>query len=79
MDDEDYDEILLGTCEKLLEEGRLECFEYISKYIMKYDPEFAKPYIERYCAGEFTNSELQQIGSIRPEYITKCAQQVTAG
>lgn len=76
---EDYDEILLGTCEKLLEEGRLECFEYISKYIMKYDPEFAKPYIERYCAGEFTDSELQQIGSIRPEYITKCAQQVTAG
>lgn len=76
---EGYDEILLGTCEKLLEEGRLECFEYISKYIMKYDPEFAKPYIERYCAGEFTDSELQQIGSIRPEYITKCAQQVTAG
>ena len=79
IEKEDYDEILLGTCEKLLEEGRLECFEYISKYIMKYDPEFAKPYIERYCTGEFTDSELQQIGSIRPEYITKCAQQVTAG
>ena len=75
IENAEFDEILLGTCKQLLEEGRIDCFEYISDYVGKYDPDFVKPYLERYSAGNFTESELQQMGDINPDYITKCAQQ----
>ena len=72
---EEYDEILLDVCKNMVEEGRFEFFEYICEYILKYDPAFIEPYLERYCIGDFSNTELQQMGDINPDYITKCAKQ----
>ncbi len=75
IEEAEFDEILLGTCKKLLEEGRIDCFEYICDYVGEYDPDFVKPYLERYSTGDFTEPELQQMGDINPDYITKCAQE----
>ena len=75
ISEKEYDEILLGACERMLDEGRFEFFEYICEYILKYDPAFIEPYLERYCIGDFSNTEFQQMGDINPDYITKCAQQ----
>ena len=73
IEEQSKDDILLEVCKQLLEEGRIDCFEYISDYVGKYDPDFVKPYLERYSAGNFTETELQQMGDISPDYITKCA------
>jgi len=35
-----------------------------------------RAYIDRYSIGNFSNSELQQMGDINPEYITRCASQL---
>ena len=75
IEDAEFDEILLGTCKKLLEKGRVDCFEYISEYIQKYDPVFIEQYLERYSTGNFTETEFQQMGDINPDYITRCAKQ----
>lgn len=70
------DDILLEVCKELLKEGRTDCFEYIGKYVMHFEPEFSKPYIERYKEKDFTESELQHMGDISPEYIARCAYQI---
>lgn len=72
----EYDALLLRICEKLLEEKRLSCFDYIGEYILKYDPEFIEPYLEHYSLGEFTQEELQKNPEIQTDYITKCAKQI---
>lgn len=72
--DEEYDEILLGICEKLLEEKSLSCFDCIGEYILKYDSDFIMPYLQRYIASDFTAEELSQNGEISMDYITKTAQ-----
>lgn len=76
VSDEEFDSVLLAACEKLIEESRMSSFEYIAEYILKYDPDFIMPYIERYSAGEFTAEELEKNPEIQTEYITKCAKQL---
>ena len=73
ISEKEYDAILLGACERMLDEGRFEFFEYICEYIQKYDPVFIEPYLARYCIGDFSSTELQRMSNIDPDYITKCA------
>ncbi len=73
ISEKEYDAILLGACERMLEEGRFEFFEYICEYIQKYDSVFIEPYLARYCIGDFSSTELQKMSNIDPDYITKCA------
>ncbi len=40
---------------------------------MRFDPDFASPYIERYAKNEFTENERSNMGEISPEYIAKIA------
>ena len=68
------DIILLEVCKELLSEGRLDCFEYICSYIMRYDSDFVQPYLRRYIVSDFTSEELSQAGEISIDYITKTAQ-----
>ena len=75
ISEKEYDAVLLGTCERMLSEGRFEFFEYICEYIQKYDPVFIEQYLERYSTGNFTETEFQQMGDINPDYITRCAKQ----
>lgn len=67
----EYDKTLLSACELLLEKGRVSCFESVGEYINRHDPEFLKPYVERYRNGEFTADELSQMNGIKPEFITQ--------
>ena len=76
ISEKEYDEVLLGVCERMLSEGRFEFFEYICEYILKYDSKFIEPYLERYCVGDFSSFELQKMEDIAPDYITKCARQI---
>ncbi len=49
--------ILTKVCRKILQEGRMNLFEYVCDYLYKYDREFIEPYIERYSQGKFTATE----------------------
>ncbi len=51
----------------------LNCFEHGCAYLLKYAPDFIKPYIERYAIGEFTYGERQGMRDIRPEYMQEVA------
>ena len=73
------DIILLEVCKELLSEGRLDCFEYICSYIMRYNPDFVQQYLRRYIVSDFTSEELSQVGEISIDYITKTAQRFYNG
>ena len=70
----DYDEILLEACKQFVSRGEMVRFEYVYPYLMKYSPEFIKPYLERYSAGDFTENEKAQMRDINPEYLINCAE-----
>ncbi len=53
-----------------------EVFAYGSPYLQKYDPAFIEPYIERYAKGDFTQQELENMGSIRPAYVQGVARRL---
>ena len=67
----DYDQVLSELCKQFTELGEMKRFEYVCEYLNKYEPEFIKPYLERYCTGEFTEKEMNQIGDMNPEYLVK--------
>lgn len=50
-------DILIGVCKQLLENGNVYAFEYCKDYLLKYDKSFIAGYIERYSNGEFTDAE----------------------
>lgn len=68
-----YYESLKIVFEKLIKDYNWEFFECASKYLLKYDPEFIKPYIERYLSDEFTEEELVSMDEmcINKNYIQK--------
>ena len=53
----------------MISDGYWDYFEYGSKYLLKYDPEFIKPYIQRYANGDFSDNELQLNKDIKTEYM----------
>ena len=70
---QEYDEMLSEICKKLMLDGKTDCFEYVADYVMRFDPDFASPYIERYAKNEFTENERSNMGEISPGYIAKIA------
>ena len=67
--EEEYDNILLELCKSLLEKGRFDCFEYTGYYAMKYDPVYAKPFIQRYINKDFTTEEIEAMEDISPSNV----------
>lgn len=72
------DDTVTIILEKLISEGYWDYFEYGCDYLLKYDPEFIKPYIERYAKGEFTETELEISNNIKTEYMISFAQKYTS-
>lgn len=65
--------ILTALCIERITAGDWRFFEYGYEYLLKFEPEFIKPYMERYAAGEFTDSEVKYNSEYRPAYIQKIA------
>ena len=55
----EYNDTVIEVCRKLISEGSIYTFEYVSDYLYKYDKDFILPYIERYRMGEFTSIEAE--------------------
>lgn len=55
--------IVTTLCKHLLEQGNLFVFEYAGEYLMKYEPQFIEPYLERYTNGTFTATEKEWLAS----------------
>lgn len=66
--------VVTDFCKKMLEDGRLEYYEYSCEYLSKYAPDILKPYTERYAAKNFTEQELISCGGISTDYIAKLAE-----
>lgn len=71
--DQPENDVLIKTCEMKIEEGNFDYFEHGYEYLLKYDSDFIKPYIERYSNGDFTEEELELNKGINPEFIQELA------
>ncbi len=69
----DKDDNLIAILEKLITDGYFDYFEYGCEYLLKYDPQFIKPYITRYANGNFTDTELAVNKDIKTEYMVNVA------
>jgi hypothetical protein len=69
--------IVTELCKHLIEEGNLFAFEYAGEYLAKYEPEFIRPYIEKYSAGLFNVAETRWMEEAyyRSDYIVDLAKQ----
>ena len=54
-------ELVIESCKHLLSKGNIFVFEYCADYLLKYDSEFIKPYIDRYANGDFNAREKKLI------------------
>lgn len=65
-----------ALCEELLIHGNLFVFETGCEYLLKYDPSFIEPYIERYAKGEFNEKEMKWMEECcwKSEYVVSLAQ-----
>ncbi|MBQ7010689.1 MAG: hypothetical protein IJN63_03195 [Clostridia bacterium] len=70
-----YNEILVGICERLIEDGNIGFFGYCAEYLYRHDASFLVPYIQRYSEGAFTEKEAQWMNnaSYRKNYIIDLA------
>ncbi len=66
--------VVTDFCKKMLEDGRIEYYEYLCEYLSKYAPDILAPYTERYAAKNFTEEELNSCGGISTDYIAKLAE-----
>lgn len=71
-----YDETLIAACKMFLEDGRISCFENVAPYLLKYEPDLIKPYIERYSEMDLTPEEVEQLEGLKPEYIARVASEL---
>lgn len=65
--------ILTALCSERIAAGDWRFFEYGYEYLLKHRADFIIPYIERYAAGEFMDSEVRYSGDYNQEYIQKLA------
>jgi hypothetical protein len=72
------DDMLIEILKQGILDGDFYCFEYGSEYLLKYAPDFIRPFIERYAKGAFTDQELKDMGDIRPEYVQELARRFEA-
>ncbi|MBQ2734001.1 MAG: hypothetical protein IJF74_07570 [Clostridia bacterium] len=73
-----YNEILVGICERLIEDGNIGFFGYCAEYLYRHDASFLMPYIQRYSEGAFTEKEAQWMNnaSYRKSYVTDIAREL---
>lgn len=71
------DEMVTNVLKTMLKEGNIKAFEYGEEYLVKYDKEFLKPYVERYRNGEFNEAEsaFLDVYEYRYDYIMNLAKQ----
>lgn len=72
------DAVLIEVLKAGILDNDFHCFEYGAAYLIKYAPEFIAPYIERFSQGAFTEQELAQMGSIRPDYVQSVARRLAS-
>ncbi len=76
----EYDEkgIITQLLKKLLSDGNVFAFEYGCEYLIKYDYDFIKPYIDRYVLGIFTDDEIKWMeeSTYRKQYIVDIAKSI---
>ena len=77
IDKHSENEILTATIKKLISDGYWDYFEYGYEYMLKYDPEFIKPYIKRYSNGIFTDTELKINNYINKSFIIDFSKRVS--
>ena len=65
--------VVTDFCKKMLDDGRLEYYEYSCEYLSKYAPDILTPYTERYASKNFTEEELQSSQGISTDYIANLA------
>lgn len=70
-------DFVISALEKMLSDGNLAVFEYATEYMLQYDEDFIEPYIERYAAGNFNESETMWLEQnfIKKEYISSVAKE----
>ncbi len=70
--------LLTDFCKTALSEGNLFVFEYAADYLLTYESEFVRPYIERYRAGSFSENERAWLDAAqyREDYIIMIADQI---
>lgn len=61
---------LTAVCERLIAQGNVVAFDFAAEYLKKYDRDFIEPYIKRYAAGDFTDTEQEfiRLYEYREEY-----------
>ncbi len=65
----DEDDLILASCEYLLNNNVWFRFGEIAGYVLKYDKDFAIPLLERYSTGDFTDEETANECGVRTEYV----------
>ncbi len=75
IQDYEYHDIIIKTCEQLISEGNIIAFEYACEYLAYFDKEFIEPYIVRYSLGDFDSDELNMLreNEYKKEYIIEIA------
>lgn len=69
------DKNMITILKKLILDGYFDYFEYGCEYLLRYDPEFIKPYIARYAKGDFTENELAVNEDIKTDYMINVAKE----
>lgn len=67
--------VLTSFLEYMVSCGYWNYFEYGCDYLLKYEPNFIKPYIERYANNNFTDDELVINNDIKTEYMVNFSKQ----
>lgn len=70
------DENLIAIMEYLVEDGYFEAFEYSYQYLLRYDPAFILPYIEKYAKGELTAAEQEKNSYLNQDYMLNFAKKI---
>lgn len=71
--DADENAILTALCLDRVSSGDWRFFEHSLEYLLKYEPDFIMPYIQRYADGKFTDRELEYSRNYNPDYIQELA------
>lgn len=71
--DADENAVLTALCLDRVSNGDWRFFEHGLEYLLKYEPDFIMPYIQRYADGKFTDRELKYSRNYNPNYIQELA------
>ena len=66
--------LLIDFSFEMLQQGKLNYFEYCSEYLNQYSPELIDPFIQRYANGDFSETEISNVGPLNLYYIEGIAE-----